>query len=30
MMTFIRNVEGAENLDALGVDAGLFDPLLQD
>jgi hypothetical protein len=30
MMTFISNVEGAEDLDALGVEAGLFDPLLQD
>ena len=30
MMTFISNVDGAENLDALGVEAGLFDPLSQD
>jgi len=30
MMTFISNVEGAENLDALGVEPGLFDPLIQD
>jgi hypothetical protein len=27
-MTFITNVEGAENLQALGVDPGLFDPIL--
>jgi hypothetical protein len=27
MMTFITDVEGAENLDALGVEPGLFDPL---
>jgi len=30
LMTFISNVEGAENLEALGVDLGLFDPLFQD
>ncbi|MBW1907334.1 MAG: hypothetical protein JRJ24_18945 [Deltaproteobacteria bacterium] len=30
MMTFISDVEGAENLDALGVESGLFDALLQD
>ncbi|MBW2380332.1 MAG: hypothetical protein JRG70_12410 [Deltaproteobacteria bacterium] len=30
MMTFISNVAGAENLDALGVEPDLFDPLLQD
>jgi len=28
LMTFITNVEGAEDLDALGVDRGLFDPIL--
>jgi hypothetical protein len=27
-MTFITNLEGTENLDALGVDPGLFDPIL--
>ena len=27
-MTFISNVEGAENLEALGVEPGLFDPIL--
>lgn len=27
MMTFITDVEGAANLDALGVEPGLFDPL---
>jgi hypothetical protein len=27
-MTFISDVEGAEDLEALGVDPGLFDPLL--
>lgn len=30
MMTFMTNVEGAENLEALGVELGLFDPLFQD
>ncbi|MGB5697523.1 MAG: hypothetical protein WBM46_17860 [Polyangiales bacterium] len=30
LMTFINNVAGAENLEALGVEPGLFDPLLQD
>jgi len=30
LMTFISDVEGAENLDALGVEQGLFDPLFQD
>jgi len=30
MMTFISNVEGAENLGALGVEPGLFDPLFQE
>jgi hypothetical protein len=30
MMTFITKVEGAENLDALDVEAGLFDPLFQE
>ncbi len=29
-MTFISNVEGAQNLEGLGVDPSLFDPLLQD
>jgi hypothetical protein len=29
-MTFISNVEGAEDLEGLGVDPGLFNPLLQD
>ena len=29
LMTFITGVEGAETLDALGVDPGLFDPLVQ-
>ena len=28
LMTFLTNVEGAETLDALGVEPGLFDPLL--
>ncbi len=28
LMTFITNVEGAENLEALGVDPELFDPIL--
>ncbi|MGB5704246.1 MAG: hypothetical protein WBM48_15610 [Polyangiales bacterium] len=28
LMTFITDVEGAENLEALGVDPGLFDPIL--
>jgi hypothetical protein len=27
LMTFITDVQGAETLEALGVDAGLFDPL---
>jgi hypothetical protein len=27
-MTFISDVEGAKDLEALGVDPGLFDPLL--
>ena len=27
LMTFITDVEGAENLEALGVDAELFEPL---
>lgn len=30
MMTFVSNVEGAKNLEGLGVDASLFDPLFQD
>jgi hypothetical protein len=30
MMTFITKVEGAENLEALEVEAGLFDPLFQE
>jgi hypothetical protein len=30
VMTFIGNVAGAENLDDLGVEADLFDPLFQD
>lgn len=30
MMTFISNVEGAANLEALGVDVDLFEPLFQD
>jgi hypothetical protein len=30
LMTFITDVEGAEDLDALGVDPDLFAPLLQD
>jgi len=30
LMTFISNVSGAESLDALGVEPGLFEPLLQD
>lgn len=30
VMTFISNVQGAENLDALGVEPDLFDPLFQD
>jgi len=30
MMTFISNVEGAENLESLGVEPGLFDPLFGD
>jgi len=30
LMTFITNVEGAENLDALGVEPGVFEPLFQD
>jgi hypothetical protein len=30
MMTFITKVEGAENLEALDVEAGLFDPLFQE
>ena len=30
MMTFVTNVEGAESLEALGVEPGLFDPLFQD
>ncbi len=30
LMTFISNVEGAENLEALGVEPGLFDALFQD
>jgi hypothetical protein len=30
LMTFISNVEGAETLDALGVEPGLFDPLFHD
>lgn len=30
LMTFITNVQGAANLEALGVEAGLFDPLAQD
>ena len=29
-MTFINDVEGAETLEALGVDPALFDPLFQD
>jgi hypothetical protein len=29
-MTFISNVEGAENLEGLGIDPSLFDSLLQD
>ena len=29
-MTFVTDVEGAETLEALGVDAGLFDPLFED
>ena len=28
LMTFITNVEGAENLEALGLDPELFDPIL--
>jgi hypothetical protein len=28
LMTFITNVEGAESLEALGVEPGLFDPIL--
>ena len=30
LMTFISDVEGAENLEALGADPALFDPLFQD
>jgi hypothetical protein len=30
LMTFISNVEGAEDLEALGAEPGLFDPLFQD
>jgi hypothetical protein len=30
LMTFISDVEGAEKLDGLGVEPGLFDPLFQD
>ncbi|MGB8330352.1 MAG: hypothetical protein WCE62_09505 [Polyangiales bacterium] len=30
LMTFISNVEGAESLEALGVEPGLFEPLVQD
>ena len=30
LMTFVTDVEGAETLEALGVDAGLFDPLFED
>lgn len=30
MMTFVTNVEGAESLDAIGAEPGLFDPLFQD
>jgi hypothetical protein len=30
MMTFVSNVEGAESLDAIGAEPGLFDPLFQD
>ena len=30
MITFITDVEGAEDLEALGVTSGLFDPLVQD
>jgi hypothetical protein len=29
-MTFISNLQGAENLEGLNVEPGLFDPLLQD
>lgn len=28
LMTFITNVEGAETLEALDVEPGLFDPIL--
>jgi hypothetical protein len=30
LMTFITNVEGAETLDALDIEPGLFEPLFQD